>query len=365
MRMLIAGGGTGGHLFPGVALAQRLLEDEWQAQVLFVGTAKGIEARVLPELKLPLQTIEISGLVGTGFLHQLRMAPQLWRSLRQSLKILDRFAPDVVVGVGGYASGPVLLAARIKGIPIVVHEQNAAFGLTNSLMARWADRVCVSFPRIATEHSGPVVVTGNPVRSSMTTCPPYPQGEPTLLVFGGSRGARALNEAVVAALPELKSSLPGLKIIHQTGAEDVESVRSGYQTAGWDRCEIVPFIDNMAAALAAAHLVLCRAGATTIAELTVCGRPAIFVPYPHAAADHQTANARALCEQGAGFLLPQSELDGPRLGQLLGRLLNDQPTLLRMATVAKSLGQPDAVDKLLHQCRAVARGGEGYVRQDS
>lgn len=358
MRLLIAGGGTGGHLFPGVALAQRLLEEEWRAQVLFVGTERGIESRILPELGLPLNTIDISGFVGKGYGAKLALIPQLLRSFRQASAILDRFAPDVVVGVGGYASGPTLLAARWKKVPYIIHEQNAVFGLTNRILARWAARICVSF---ALRQPGKVptariVTTGNPVRRGMTECPPMPAGAPTLLVFGGSRGAQALNDAVVAALPALAAALPELSIIHQTGSADLERTREGYRQAGWDPAAVTPFIDNMAAAYTQAQLVLCRSGATTIAELTACGRPAVLVPYPFAAADHQTGNARILADQGAAVLLPQKELSGERLAQVLAELLTDQQRLERMAGIAKNLACPDAADRLLEQCRAVARG---------
>lgn len=358
MRLLLAGGGTGGHLFPAVALAQQLLEEEWQAQVLFVGTDRGIEARILPELNLPLKTIDISGLVGLGWKAKLTLLPQLLRSVRQSMEILESFAPDVVVGVGGYASGPVLLAAKLKRIPFIIHEQNAAFGLTNRLLSRWAERICLSFERTDQRRTlqERTVLTGNPVRRGIALCPPLPETGQTLLVFGGSRGAQALNQAVVAALPALRTACPELTIIHQTGTDALEEVRAGYRAAGWDPEQVTPFIDNMADAYARARLVLCRAGATTLAELTVCGRPAVLVPYPFAAADHQTGNARLLAEKGAALLLPQSELNGAKLAQLLGGLLNDQPTLERMSVITRSLGCPDATDRLLDQCRAVARG---------
>lgn len=356
MRMLLAGGGTGGHLFPAIALAQQLLTEEWQAQVLFVGTAQGIEARILPNLGLPLQTIEISGFVGRSWRGRLQLLPQLYRSVRQSLDILDRFAPDVVVGVGGYASGPVLLAARIRKIPFVIHEQNAVFGLTNRILARWAKRICLSYPlrdtRIMTGEQ--VCMTGNPVRRGMADCPPPGAEEPTLLVFGGSRGAQALNDAMVAVLPQLRQACPGLTIVHQTGDSDYERIRDAYRSAGWPEASVVPFIEDMAAAYTRAHLVLCRAGATTIAELAACGRAAILVPYPYAAADHQTDNARLLAEKGAALLLPQSELQPDNLARILCGLFNDRPTLLHMAGIARTLAVPDATDRLLAQCRAVA-----------
>lgn len=356
MKLLLAGGGTGGHLFPAVALAQRLLATDSKGQVLFVGTLKGIEAKVLPQLGLPLETIDISGFVGKGWRGKLALAPQLLGSLRQSLRILDKYRPDVVVGVGGYASGPVLLAAKWRRIPTLIHEQNAYPGLTNRLLGGWVDRVCLSFSESdCAFHRGRTVLTGNPLRPGMEDCPPPLGSEPTLLVFGGSRGAKAINDAMLAALPLLQPLQP-LRIVHQTGAEDLERVRQGYQSAGWEKADILPFIEDMASAYAQAHLVVCRAGATTLAELTACGRPAILIPYPYAAADHQSANARALARKGAGLLLAQSELSGERLARLAGDLLQDRERLQTMAAAARMMAKKGAADLILQECRIIAGG---------
>ncbi|ORJ62467.1 undecaprenyldiphospho-muramoylpentapeptide beta-N-acetylglucosaminyltransferase [Geothermobacter hydrogeniphilus] len=357
MKMLLAGGGTGGHLFPAVAIAQQLLRTDPDAETLFVGTERGIEARVLPQLGLALKTIDIAGFVGRSLAAKLALAPKLLRSLRQSLKIIDQFRPDVVVGVGGYASGPVLLAAKRRGCPILIHEQNAAPGLTNRLLGRLAGRICLTFDESAAFFRGNTVLTGNPVRSTMADCPPLPESPPTLLVFGGSRGARAINQAMVGALPHLESWRGRLKIIHQTGDEDLETVQGAYREAGWKDAEIRAFIDDMADVYARSQLVVCRAGATTIAELTACGRPAVLIPYPHAAGDHQNANARSLAKKGAALLLPQTQLDGKRLATLVADLLDDRRRLLEMAGAARSLGRPEAAELILDQCRAMARKG--------
>lgn len=356
MKMLLAGGGTGGHLFPAVALAQRLLETESGAEVLFVGTARGIEARVLPQLQLPLETVDISGFVGKQLRAKIALAPQLLRSVRQSIRILDRFRPHVVVGVGGYASAPMLTAARLRRYPTLIHEQNACPGLTNRLLARWVDRVCLSFAEAdCAFHRGRTVLTGNPLRRGMEECPPVPEGEPLLLVFGGSRGARAINQAVTAILPLLEPFRGRLRILHQSGADDLEATREKYRQAGWEPASVVPFIDDMAGAYTQAHLVLCRAGATTIAELTACGRPSILVPYPHAAGDHQSVNARALARRGAALMLPQQELAPESLARLIGDLLNDRGRLLAMAGAAHALGQRGAADLILRECRTIMK----------
>jgi UDP-N-acetylglucosamine--N-acetylmuramyl-(pentapeptide) pyrophosphoryl-undecaprenol N-acetylglucosamine transferase len=356
MKLLLAGGGTGGHLFPAVAVAQQLLSQEPASEVLFVGTARGLEAKVLPQLGLPLEMIDISGLVGKQLLAKLVLVPKLLRSVRQSMQIIERFQPDVVIGVGGYASGPVALAAKQKGRPLLLHEQNAWPGLTNRLLGRWADKICVTFKETRSAFNDKhTLVTGNPVRSELTRMMPPAEGVPTLLVFGGSRGARAINQAMLRVLPLLQEWQGRLQIIHQTGSEDLETVQAGYRALGWEDVEVSPFIDDMAAVYRRAHLVLCRAGATTIAELTCCGRPAILVPYPHAAGDHQSVNARALAKRGAALMLPQNDLTAENLARLLGNLLNDRERLLDMAGVARSLGKPDAAEKILEQCRLLTQ----------
>jgi len=358
MRVLLAGGGTGGHLFPAVALAQRLLETDPAARVLFVGTARGLEARLLPQLDLPLQTIDIQGLVGKDLRTKLALVPKLAKSLAQSRGILKAFRPDVVVGVGGYASGPVLLAAQLMRIPTLIHEQNAWPGLTNRMLARWADRVCLSFPETDRAfHLGRTMLTGNPLRKGMDSCPPLPMGNPHLLVFGGSQGARAINDAMLEALPVLEEMRGSLSVVHQTGEADCERVKARYAEAGWEKVEVVPFIHDMAAAYARAHLVVSRSGATTIAELTACGRPGLLVPYPYAAGGHQAANAESLAKNGAVMVLPQGELGGGRFAGLLRDLLGDRDLLERMARSAFAMGRRGAADVILKECRRLAGKG--------
>lgn len=354
MRLLLAGGGTGGHLFPAVALAQRLLEQDPESQVQFVGTARGIEAGVLPELGLPLQLIDIRGFVNQGLIGKLRMIPCLIRSVWQGMCILRKFKPDVVLGVGGYASAPMLVAAKLKRIPTVIHEQNAWPGLTNRLLGPWARCVCLSFSEAERAfHRATTIVTGNPLRKGMEGCPPLNGGAPELLIFGGSRGARAINNAMLEALPRLEAWRSRLRIVHQTGSDDLQRIREGYAQAGWPQENVVPFIDDMAAAYARSHLVVCRAGATTLAELAACGRAAILIPYPHAAADHQTVNARAMAKKGAGLVLSQQNLTPETLASLITDLLENRPRLISMSAAAKSLGITGATDRILRVCRNV------------
>ena len=356
MRLLLAGGGTGGHLFPAVALAEQLRREEPDSAVLFVGTERGLEFRLLPELGWPLRTVAMRGWAGASLAARCKGLAGLGRSLLQSQRILSEFRPDVVVGVGGYASVPVLLAARLSGVPYLIHEQNAWPGLANRLLGRAAQRVCLSFPEAgqAFRHVRKVV-TGNPVRAAMEQCPELPAGTLQLLVFGGSQGARAINRALVGALPQLQALRGALRIVHQAGADEVETVQAGYREAGWAAVEVGPFITDMAAAYAAASLVVCRAGATTLAELTACGRPAILIPYPYAAGNHQVANATALAAKGAALMIEESSLTPADLGRLIASLLADPPRLASMAAAARSQAQRGAAARLLAECRAVAR----------
>jgi UDP-N-acetylglucosamine--N-acetylmuramyl-(pentapeptide) pyrophosphoryl-undecaprenol N-acetylglucosamine transferase len=356
MRLLLAGGGTGGHLFPAVALAQGLLGREPGAAVQFVGTEKGLEARLLPKLGLPLATVAMAGVVGRGWRGRLELLPKLLKSLGQAHRILRRFAPDLVIGVGGYASVPVLLMARLLGIPYLIHEQNAIPGLSNRLLARGAQLICLSFPnRWSGFPQGKTLVTGNPLRAGLEQVDPALPEPGKLLIFGGSRGARAINQLIIELLPLLKAWPEPPVLLHQTGDEDLERVRRAYAAAGFDPGQVVAFIDDMALAYGEARLVICRAGATTLAELTVCGRPAILIPFPLAAGDHQTANARLLAEAGAARLLAQPELTATGLAEQLQDLLNSPELLKKMAEAARALGQPGATDRILEACRRIVK----------
>jgi len=354
MKLLLAGGGTGGHLFPAIALAEQFKSEEPQGEVLFVGTERGLEARMLPELGWTLETIEMSGWAGRGFIARLRVLGQLLKGLGQSRKILRSFAPDVVIGVGGYASVPVLLAARIMKIPYLIHEQNAWPGLANRLLGLWAKRVCLSFDEADRAfHRSATILTGNPVRTAMETCPGLNADKTCLLVFGGSQGALAINRAIVAALPLLEEWRGKLEIIHQTGERDYAETVQGYRDNNWPAMEVTPFIKDMAGAYARSTLIVCRAGATTLAELTACGRPAILVPYPHAAAGHQSKNARAMAAKGAAMTMEETDLTPERLATLINGLLHDRTSIKTMAAAARGLARRGAAARLLQECRAV------------
>jgi UDP-N-acetylglucosamine--N-acetylmuramyl-(pentapeptide) pyrophosphoryl-undecaprenol N-acetylglucosamine transferase len=343
--VLIAGGGTGGHLFPGIALAQEVCRRDPKARVLFVGTARGIETRAVPEAGFDLALVPVTGLrrVGIGGLIA-GLARLPWAVVR-AFDVVRRFGPEVAVGVGGYAAGPAIFAARLLGVPCVVMEQNTVPGLTNRILGKLARRVFAGLPTRGFAP-GKVKVLGNPVREELAEVrdQSYEPGQPPrLLVFGGSQGARALNEAMMAAAPELAGR--GWSILHQTGEADCERVRAAYGAAGLD-ADVRPFVFDMATAYRDADLVLCRAGAMTIAELTVCGRPAVLVPYAFAVDDHQSKNARTLEDAGAAVLFPQSSLTPEGLVELLTGLLGAPERLREMAARSRAAGKPDAVSDI-------------------
>lgn len=352
MRMLLAGGGTGGHLFPAVALAQNLLTRNPDASVLFVGTERGLEQRLLPQLGFALETVDMVGVVGRGWKGRFQLLPKLVKSLGQARFILKQFQPDIVVGVGGYASVPVLLAAKLARIPYVIHEQNALGGLSNRMLGKGAKKIFLSFPESAKGFpQSRSVVTGNPLRTGLEQVSPELPVAGKILVFGGSRGARAINQAVIAMLPLLKEWPERPELIHQTGQEDYAEVKQAYADAGLDPAQVLPFIDDMASAYDQASLVVCRAGATTLAELAVTGRPAILIPFPFAAADHQTANALAFARAGAAEVLMQKELSAETLAMKVQILFSDRQRLTMMAACGRAIGRPGAAEKILAECR--------------
>ncbi|HSK01633.1 MAG TPA: undecaprenyldiphospho-muramoylpentapeptide beta-N-acetylglucosaminyltransferase, partial [Kofleriaceae bacterium] len=340
MRLMIAGGGTGGHLFPGVAIAEELRARAPDAPVRFVGTARGIEARVLPELGWDLHLIQVSGLKTVGALGAIRGLFRLPRALWQARRAIKEWRPDAVIGVGGYASGPVVLMARLAGVPTAICEQNTIPGLTNKILGRIARAVFLSFEE-SRRFFRPkkVVMTGNPVRRALIaqlaraaepTAAAEPAAEPAaaapvhVFISGGSQGAVAVNELASQALCALAAADPTrpLAILHQTGEKDLEATRARYAAAGV-AAECHAFIRDMAAAYRSADLFIGRAGATTVAELAIAGVPAIFIPYPFAADNHQELNAREMAEAGAALMFRQAELTADRLADALRPLRAD------------------------------------------
>jgi UDP-N-acetylglucosamine--N-acetylmuramyl-(pentapeptide) pyrophosphoryl-undecaprenol N-acetylglucosamine transferase len=352
MRVVIAGGGTGGHLYPGIALAHEFMRARPGSSVLFVGTERGLESRVVPREGFELATIRVRGLVGRGVVRAVATIARLPVSLLEAVRVLRRFRPDLVVGVGGYAAGPTIAAARLLRRTIVLLEQNVLPGVTNRWLAPVADLVVASFDESRAVFRGRVEVLGNPVRPAVVSAgrTALPDA-PSILVFGGSQGARAINRAVVGALPTL-SKITGLSIVHQTGQADFAETKQAYEAAGV-AATVTPYVDDMGAAYARAALVVARAGATTVAELTACGRPAILIPYPHAAHGHQERNARAVEAAGAAVTVLERDLTGAALGSAIADLLADRPRLLRMAEASRALGRPDAGARIAAACLAL------------
>lgn len=344
MKLVIAGGGTGGHLFPGIAVAEALLDLDPASQVLFIGTEKGIEARAVPKAGFALELIEVGGLKRVGFKKQITTMAALPASLMRSRAILRAFAADAVLGVGGYASGPVLVAARTLGLPTAICEQNSVPGITNKILARLVDRVFVTFAASRAHFPGSPELVGNPVRRTFLEAArrPAPAIEPGLVfTFGGSQGARPLNEGVPRALAILKQRGRDVRALHQAGKDAVDGVQKAYADAGVG-AEVTSFIDDMVACYRRAHVVICRAGATSCAELGALGVPAILVPFPQAADDHQTKNARDMEMAGAVVLLPQDQMTPERLADEIEKLLVDDDRRNRMVTASRAWGRIDA-----------------------
>jgi UDP-N-acetylglucosamine--N-acetylmuramyl-(pentapeptide) pyrophosphoryl-undecaprenol N-acetylglucosamine transferase len=342
-------GGTGGHIFPGLAVAEQARAAGWQ--VVWMGARGGMEERLVPRHGYSAAWIRARAARGKGLLQKLLLPANLLFSFWESARHIRRIQPDVVLGLGGYVAFPGGMMASLLGRPLALHEQNAIPGLANRVLAGVADKVMVAFPHALAKAEW----TGNPVRSEIAAIPAPDErfcdrhGRLRLLVVGGSLGAQALNETVPRALA-LLGERP--LVVHQSGEKHLESLRSHYAAAGVQG-ELVPFIDDMARRYAEADLVICRAGAVTIAELSTGGMASVLVPFPHAVDDHQTANARFLAERGAAILLPQAELNAERLAGLIRGM--DRATLLQMARSARALGKPDAARVVAERCMELAR----------
>jgi UDP-N-acetylglucosamine--N-acetylmuramyl-(pentapeptide) pyrophosphoryl-undecaprenol N-acetylglucosamine transferase len=340
MKAILAGGGTGGHVIPALAIAQEL-KQQYSADVLFVGTARGIENRLVPAAGFPLRLVRVGALKNVSLVTRLKTSLDLPRAIWSARDILKEFRPEVVIGVGGYASGPAMLAAVLSRIPTLAFEPNFVPGFANRIVARMVSGAAVHFPETA-KYFRHAEVTGVPVRRAFFELPRKDSNAPpTLLVFGGSQGAHAINQAVMQAVPELRTRIPGIHIIHQTGEKDYGEAQAIYSNLGAS-VEAYRFIDDMPAFFARADLIVCRSGASTVAEVTAAGKPAIFIPFPGAADDHQKRNAEALQKAGAAAMLEQSVLNGGSLVEAVASLLSDRTRLDAMGRAARSLAHPNA-----------------------
>jgi UDP-N-acetylglucosamine--N-acetylmuramyl-(pentapeptide) pyrophosphoryl-undecaprenol N-acetylglucosamine transferase len=359
LAVVIAGGGTGGHLYPGIAVARELQRREPGSVVTFAGTARGIEARVIPREGFGLDLLRSAGLKGTSLAARARGVALLPLGGMDAWRILSKRRPDLVIGVGGYSSGPVVLAASLRGIPTMLLEQNAVPGLTNRLLARVVSAAAVTFDSTVSFFGRRAFVAGNPIRQEFLSTTGSDvagaTGEtaPRVLIFGGSQGAHAVNMAMVEAAPRL-ADRGGVAITHQTGERDLERVRDGYRQAGLV-ARIEPFLYEMDREMKNADLIICRAGATTIAELTAAGKPSVLIPLPTAADDHQRKNAEVLQHAGAAEVLEQKVLSGAVLAERIVGLLSDPQRLQQMARAARALARPDAARVIVDRALELAR----------
>ena len=358
LRVVIAGGGTGGHLYPGIAVARELLSRVPDAIIIFAGTAKGIEARVVPREGFVLDVIRSAGLKGKSFTERLLGLGLLPLGGADAVSLLARRRPHVVIGVGGYSSGAVVALAALRGIPTLLLEQNAVPGLTNRTLAPLVRAAAVTFEATLPYFKGKGFVSGNPVRSTFLDAEAvdthHEPGAPVgVLIFGGSQGAHAINVAAVEAAPELAASGASLSITHQTGERDVEMVREGYLGAGL-AARVEPFLFSMDREMKAAQVVVCRAGATTLAEITAAGRAAVLVPLPTATDNHQRKNADVLARAGAADVIDQRELSGRRFAAAILALAHDPERRGRMAQAARTLAKPDAARVIVDRILALA-----------
>jgi UDP-N-acetylglucosamine--N-acetylmuramyl-(pentapeptide) pyrophosphoryl-undecaprenol N-acetylglucosamine transferase len=353
LRLVITGGGTGGHLFPGIAVAEKIMAEMAGSQVLFIGTDRQVDNRVLGERPFRTAALKCQGLKGKSISSALGALVRLPKAFFKAVSILREFGPDLVLGVGGYVTGPVVLAAKLLGIPTAVHEQNSIPGLANKLLGRFADRIFLSIP--GSEVYFPknrTRLTGNPVRAeimALRSQAPEKKG-PVLLVMGGSQGAHRLNELVTGALCGLKEKLPDdFQVIHQTGSRDEGMVLERYGAAGI-KAEVAPFITDMAAVYRRADLLVSRAGATSLAEICVLGKPSILIPYPFAADNHQEFNARMVADRGGAMVWRESELESALLGADILRIIGDPGLMKHMGEKAREVAFPEAASSIVKEC---------------
>ena len=358
MSVLIAGGGTGGHLYPGIAVAREVVARVPGAQVAFVGTAAGIESRVIPREGFALDTIRSAGLKGKSLAALARGIGLLPASALDAWRTISRRRPSIVIGVGGYSSGPVVMLAALRGIPTLVMEQNAMPGFTNRLLARVVKAAAITYEESRKFFKGRAFIAGNPVRPEFFGGVHEEHGSPPnaarVLVVGGSQGAHAINVAMVEAAPRLAAATQHVAITHQTGERDLEMVRDGYRRAGVE-ARVEPFLYAIDREMKTADLVVCRAGSTTLAELAATGRPSILIPLPTAADDHQRKNAEALVAAGAAQMIQQGSLTGDMLAAQILSLAADQRRRASMSAAARRLARPDAAKVIVDRVLELAR----------
>ncbi len=359
LNVVIAGGVTGGHLFPGIAIAQAFMEKNPENNILFISSGNVFEQSALSRAGFALKAIPVMGIKGKGLKSQISAVFCLPKSIWHALCHLNRFAPDLVIGMGCFSAGPVAVAARLMGVRLVLHEQNILPGITNRILSSFADRIYLSFENRNTGFNpSKIRYSGNPVRMEFTQPGDrrtgLPENDPdkkkpfTVFVVGGSQGAHSINTAVVEALAGIKNKKDYF-FIHQTGTADEKEVSLAYGRHGI-KAEVAPFFDRMASRYREANLVICRSGATTVAEISALGKAAIFIPFPHAADNHQTLNARALADAGAAEMILEAYLNGQLLARRLGHYAENPQVLSKMENIARKFGRPDAAKFIVNDC---------------
>jgi UDP-N-acetylglucosamine--N-acetylmuramyl-(pentapeptide) pyrophosphoryl-undecaprenol N-acetylglucosamine transferase len=341
--IVIAGGGTGGHVFPGLAIAEELRRRDPSREILFLGAESGLETRLVPRAGFALKTLRLEGLAGRSAAQRAVALARANAAVARCAGMFTRRRPSVVIGVGGFVSGPAMAAALALRVPTMIQEQNAVPGLTNRWLGRWVRRIALSFPGSEAAFGGRGVVTGNPVRAPFFAIAPWtgPRGRLRLLIFGGSRGARTLNRAALDSLAFLSDVKERLAIVHQTGEGGFPDAEAAYAASGFE-ARAIAFIDDMPARLEGADLVFCRAGAGTVFELAAAGRASVLVPYPYAAGRHQDYNAEWMARAGASLVVPDAEMTGERLATIVRNALATPDILATRALAARSLARPAA-----------------------
>jgi UDP-N-acetylglucosamine--N-acetylmuramyl-(pentapeptide) pyrophosphoryl-undecaprenol N-acetylglucosamine transferase len=348
MRVIIAGGGTGGHLFPGIAVAREIQRRDAGSPILFVGAAQGIETKIVPKEGFELRTLPLGGIKGLGVVRQAKNLMGMMTGVFKARQILRDFRPDAVIGVGGYASFPMLTAAIAGGYPRLIMEQNAIPGLANRVLGKWVDFAAVTDERTRSYFGNHAVVTGNPVRPEFKSISPKPHVAPyTVLIFGGSQGAQSINRAVVEALDSLADRKTQLRFVHQTGERQLDEIKRAYTAKGF-AADVRTFFNDFHEQYAVADLIVSRSGATTVAEIKAAGRAAILIPFPFATDDHQMKNARAMAEENAAVVISNSELNGKRLAGAILELTGDPERLKQIETNARRIAILDAEQRIVN-----------------
>ncbi len=366
IRLLLTGGGTGGHLFPAVATAQEFTKQMPDTEVLFVGTKRKVDTKSLGVYGFASESISCRGLKGKSPLELLKAVVILPVSYLQALKVIRRFKPDIVFGVGGYVTGPVVAAAKSQGVPVIIHEQNSVPGLANRKLGKIADRICLSLPGSGVHFpADKILYTGNPVRDKILQLAgqtPPQKSKKTLLILGGSQGAQAVNSLVTEALCSFSDAeLQGIGVVHQTGDKDEAQVKDAYKKRGVD-AQVSGFFTEMDEIYAQADLLVSRAGATTLSEIAVLGKPAILIPYPHAADNHQEQNGRYYVTGGGALQFNQKELTAKRLGATVLELMNNDVKLNTMGAAMKRLAFPDAAERIVACCLEEIEKRRGKIK---